>query len=221
MKIDDKLFRKAMSSFPSGVTIVTTLDTEGQSRGFTATAFSSLSCNPPMILICLSNKAECFQTFTSSGRFAVNILSQDYEQLAMRFATTGADKFAGGEFVLGESGLPVLPYALASLECKVDQFHPGGDHVILTGIVEHANVHEGEATVYFGGKFRFLAELVPAKIDALKLQVTALMIKAVRKETRAGTLDCRAVLDETGCDVQKAIDLIRSRGQKTPKIVWV
>ncbi|KAF3999531.1 hypothetical protein [Glaciimonas immobilis] len=57
--------------------------------------------------------------------------------------------------------------------------------------------------------------------EKLKIQVTALMIKAVRKETRAGTLDCRAVLEETGCDVEKAIELIRLRGQKTPKIVWV
>ena len=60
-------------------------------------------CNPPMILVCLANKAECFQTFTPSGRFTVNILSQDYEQLAMRFATTGADKFAGGGIYSGKN----------------------------------------------------------------------------------------------------------------------
>lgn len=157
MQIDDKLFREAMSSFPSGVTIVTTVDDAGRSWGFTATAFSSLSCNPPMILVCLANKAECCDKFTAATRFAVNILTSGHEKLAMHFATKGADKFANGEFMSGQSGLPVLPHALVALECRLEGCYPGGDHTILTGIVEHANVHPGEATVYFGGKFRLLA----------------------------------------------------------------
>ncbi len=166
MQIDDKLFRDAMSSFPSGVTIVTTVDDEGRSWGFTASAFSSLSCDPPMILVCPSNKAECFGAFTAATRFAVNILAPEHEKLAIRFATKGGDKFANGDFVLGQSGMPILPHALVALECRLEGFYPGGDHSILTGIIEHANLHDGEAAVYFRGKFRSLAS--PKRTRKLK-----------------------------------------------------
>ena len=150
-------FKEAMGRFPSGVTIVTTVDQDGRSWGFTATAFSSLSIDPPLILACLAGKAECKAAFMSATQFAVSILRPEHKDLAIRFATKGIDKFAGGEFSTGNIGVPVLTDAVVTIECTMEAKYPGGDHVILVGAVEHIKIQKGEATIYHGGKFHTLA----------------------------------------------------------------
>jgi len=153
MAIDGKVFRESMGCFPSGVVIATTLDKEGKRWGFTASAFSSLSLVPPMILVCLDLKADSYVAFSSANQFAVNILRPAHEKLAMKFASKGGDKFSGGEFKAGKLDVPVLSGALAVLECKMDSMYDAGDHTILTGIIEHAVVEDGPALAYMGGKF--------------------------------------------------------------------
>lgn len=129
-------FRAAMSRFASGVTIVTAYDGDGEPRGFTASAFCSLSVDPPMVLLCVGRDADSHPVFVAADRFAVSILRPEHRDLALRFAAKGDDKFAGGEFEKGPAGLPVLCDALATVECRVDGRFPGGDHTILTGVVE-------------------------------------------------------------------------------------
>jgi flavin reductase ActVB len=150
-------FKEAMARFPSGVTIVTTIDDNGRPWGFTATAFSSLSLSPPLVLACLAGKAECMRAFTKASCFAVNILRPQHKDLAIRFATKCIDKFAGDEFSAGEKGAPILLSALVTIECTLSNKYPGGDHVILVGAVDNVMTRRGEASVYFAGKFHALS----------------------------------------------------------------
>ncbi len=160
--MNDEAFRDAMARFASGVTIVTTVAPDGSPRGYTASAFTSLSVDPPMVLSCLAEEAECHEVFVAAETFAVSILGPQHEDLAMRFATRGADKFGGGEFSDGSLGLPVLSNAIATVECRLEGLFPGGDHTILTGLVEHCTVGGGPALVYFMREFFEISEPKPA-----------------------------------------------------------
>lgn len=150
-------FKRAMGCFPSGVTIVTTIDGDNQQHGFTASAFSSLSLSPPLVLVCLANSADCFEYFNNEKRFAINIISSKHEELALKFATKGCDKFSGDEFISGASGLPILADVPASLECETKYIYPGGDHIILVGEIKHVRVNDESPTVWHQGKFHHIA----------------------------------------------------------------
>ena len=152
--LDNDTLVDALAKFPTGVVIVTTLDRIGRRWGFTASAFTSLSLNPPQVLVCLARTADCYMTFSRAERFAVNVLKDKHEALARRFATKRAAKFAGGEFVRGDFGLPVLPDALAVLECEVARLMSSGDHTIIIGDVKTASSSYGEPAVYHDRAFR-------------------------------------------------------------------
>ncbi|MFI9203824.1 flavin reductase family protein [Streptomyces sp. NPDC053048] len=154
--ISPDLFRAALSHWASGVTVVTTRDAAGQSHGFTASAFSSVSLDPALVLVCLDNKANCFDAFDQSEGFVIHLLAQGQQELAGRFASKGADKFAGTGVTLSAAGQPVLPGALARLECRTERRIPGGDHLILIGEVHDAHEGEGEPLVYFQRGFHEL-----------------------------------------------------------------
>lgn len=159
MALDTDTFRQALSRFASGVTIVTTLGDDGRPWGFTASAFSSLSLDPPLILVCLANTAECHPHFATTDSFAVNILRHEHRPLAELFAARGADKFGGEDFVDGDDGLPTLPDALAVLSCNVYQRLEAGDHTILIGEVYAAEARKGQPMLHFD---RIFHRLTPA-----------------------------------------------------------
>jgi flavin reductase ActVB len=147
---DVRRFRDAMASFPSGVTIVTTTDDDGRWWGFTATSFCSVSMDPPLVLVCLAATAECHPVFTAAQRWVVHVVPPEHADLAVRFATRGADKFGGGGFSDKEYGIPVLQQACAMLDCSLYARHPGGDHTILVGRVEHTRIDEAKLpALYF------------------------------------------------------------------------
>lgn len=156
--VDRDAFRQAMTRFAAGVTIVTTVDESGRAWGFTANAFTSLSLDPPLVLVCLDSGAQCHTSFAVSDGFAVNVLRPEHRQLALRFASKGTDKFAPGEFRRSRAGLPVLPDALAAIECTTEQRIPGGDHTILIGRVHDCEVGDGAPMIYFNRGFRTLAD---------------------------------------------------------------
>lgn len=155
-KVNDNSFKQAMACFPSGVTIVTSIDDAGQKCGFTASAFSSLSLSPPLILVCLANNADCFNNFNNQNKFAVNIIGAEHEALAFKFATKGLDKFGGDEFEQGSHGLPILSNCPVSLECNTENIYSGGDHIILVGHVKYLIVNGGTPSVWHEGKFHQL-----------------------------------------------------------------
>jgi flavin reductase ActVB len=157
---DTRRFREAMASFPSGVTIVTTTDETGKWRGFTATSFCSVSMEPPLILVCLANSAECRPAFTSAARWLVHVITDEHTELATRFATRGADKFAHPGFTANQHGLPTLAGASATLECDTHAIHSAGDHLILLGHVVDVRLGDGTPTVYYQRDFHPLEPTV-------------------------------------------------------------
>lgn len=153
MGIGPDEFRHVLGHFASGVTVVTTWDADGRPTGLTASAFTSVSLEPPLILVCVDHKAQSYPALHASGRFAVNVLAVEHETLSRRFATTDADKFNGVSYHPGPLGLPLLPEALAHLECRTVHAYSGGDHTIFVGEVEAAHAHDGEPLLYFRGDY--------------------------------------------------------------------
>ena len=154
-------FRKVLSHFGSGVTIVTTCDAEKRPTGLTCSSFASVSLDPPLILVCVDHKAQSFPALRAGGRFAVNILSSGQEAVSRRFATSKViDKFEGVAHMVTDFGLPLLAEALAHLECTTVNMHPEGDHTIFVGRVERISVPGGEPLLYFKGQYQRLAESI-------------------------------------------------------------
>jgi flavin reductase (DIM6/NTAB) family NADH-FMN oxidoreductase RutF len=159
---DPKAFRRVMGCFASGVTVVTTRRPDGQPCGLTANAVTSVSLTPPLLLICVDKKAESYPHFAAAGVFAVNVLTDDQEELSSRFATSGGDKFADVPFHWGEHGAPIIDGHLAALECRIVHAYAGGDHTIYVGEVEAAASHDGQPLLYYRGAYGRLAEPTPA-----------------------------------------------------------
>ena len=126
-----------MASYPAGVAVVTTLDTDGTPRGLTTTAVSSVSAEPPLLLVCVDLTSRTLPALRAGGRFVVNFLREGRSELARLFASKAEDKFAGVEWRPSATGMPVLEAdALAWAECvTVHEIEPG-DHVVLLGQVE-------------------------------------------------------------------------------------
>ncbi len=159
MAIDAELFKRVLGSFASGVTVVTTRDGGGQPRGMTVSAFSSVSLDPPLVLVCIDLKAESHPDLRAAGRFAINILGEGQHELSRRFAAKGVDRFAGVPVRPGVTGLPLLEGALGVLECRVVGEHPAGDHTIFIGEVEAAAVESEGPLLHFRGSYGAFAPL--------------------------------------------------------------
>jgi len=145
-------FREVMGRFASGVTLVTTVDRD-RLFGTTASAVTSLSLDPPMLLTCLNSSSATGQAIASRRLFAVNILGEDHSDLAVRFATRDIDKFKGVEIVDGLDGLPLLAGAIATLECEVTETTRGGTHYVFLAEVRRARGSVGAPLAYFRGQF--------------------------------------------------------------------
>ncbi len=152
-------FRNVMGSFAAGVTVVTTVTDAGVPVGLTATAFSSLSFEPPLCLVCIDSRSASHAAILASRKFAVNMLASQQVELSNRFASRSEDKFEGLAHAPGEAtGCPILEGVLASMECVVSDVLAGGDHSIFVGELRRVAVHVGSPLVYFRGGYRELAD---------------------------------------------------------------
>ncbi len=149
MPIDPSTFRAALARFASGVTIVTARDDGGRDVGMTVSAFTSLSLDPPLVLLCIDHAASVAPVLDTCERFAVNILAEDQEPLSRRFAEREVDRFDGVAIRRGLNGLALLEGALAHIECRTHSRTPGGDHTILIGAVEAADLGAGTPLLYY------------------------------------------------------------------------
>jgi flavin reductase (DIM6/NTAB) family NADH-FMN oxidoreductase RutF len=145
-------FRNVIGHFASGVTVVTTVH-DGRPYGTTASAVTSVSLEPPMLLICMNKQSETGQAVAACRRFAVNILSEDQPDAAVQFARKGDDKFVGIALDEGEAGVPLLRGALATLECRVVEEVTGGTHSVFFGEVHRGSARKGRPLTYFRGQF--------------------------------------------------------------------
>jgi flavin reductase (DIM6/NTAB) family NADH-FMN oxidoreductase RutF len=157
MAFDKSEFRRLMGQFATGVTVITTRDPSGQPFGLTANAFSSVSLEPPLVLVCVDKKADCYACFDQSGSFTVNILSDGQESLSRKFSTKGVDKFDGVGFRSGGNGCAVLEDATAHFECRIVQAVDAGDHTIYVGEVEAGEASDAAPLLFFRGGYRKLA----------------------------------------------------------------
>lgn len=153
MPIDTQEFRRVLGHFAAGVTIITTVGDDGKPYGLTATAFTSVSLEPPLVLVCVDKRAESHPHFHASRVFAVNFLAADQQELSRRFAVPGGDKFTGITLCPGVTGAPLLAGVLGYLECRTTDICEGGDHTIFIGQVEAADACAGEPLVYFRGMY--------------------------------------------------------------------
>ena len=153
MSLDSKEFRRALSAFPTGVAVVTTLDDVGQPHGLTVSSFNSVSLDPPMILWSQSVHAPSHPVFLSATGFVVNILAEDQADLSAQFSRGGADKFAGVVLEDSRDGPPLLAGCSATFECVTEHRYPGGDHTIFVGAVRRFKRHSHRPLVYGSGRY--------------------------------------------------------------------
>lgn len=147
-------FRHAMGQFATGVTIVTTMN-EDTPIGLTANSFTSVSLDPPLILVCLGKSLGCLDAFCASSQFGVNVLQAEQRETSTRFATKGTDRFSDLDWRLSNRSIPLISNALANLECKKTAELDYGDHMIFIGEVERATYDPSrEPLLYFGGQYR-------------------------------------------------------------------
>ncbi len=142
-------FRAALSRFASGVTVVTVRGADGTDHGMTVTAFSSLSLEPPLVLVCIDGAAAILPHLRQAEHFGVSILAMEQDALSRRFADQAVDRFEGVAITRATTGPALIDGAVAHLECRRVALHPGGDHVIAVGAVLQARAFAGEPLVYF------------------------------------------------------------------------
>lgn len=157
MPLDPQRFRQTMGSLVTGVTIVAARDPRGKSRGMTASSVTSLSLEPPMLLVCVGHEAEIHDSLVGAPLFGLSVLAEGQEGLALRFATKGSQHFDDLDVGFTPSGLPLIQGALAHLECRSEAVHSAGDHTIVTGVVEWAATREGPPLCHFRSRYMGLA----------------------------------------------------------------
>ncbi|MGX9355126.1 flavin reductase family protein [Roseobacteraceae bacterium S113] len=151
--MDQKDYRRALSSFPTGVTIVTAFDKDSQPWGLTANSFTSVSLHPPVISVCIAKSGRVFPTLAASSRFAVNILGADQQELALHFASDVENRFDGTPWDTSPGGAPFLRDVSAQLDCRIRARIDAEDHEILLGLVENYSHAAKAPLVYCRGTF--------------------------------------------------------------------
>ena len=148
--VGEEKFRRLMGHFPTGVTVVTARDLNDRPVGLTVSAFTSVSLDPPLVLVCIHHEAEPHDPLLQVGYFGVNVLSHDQGGLAIAFSQgDSAGRFQGLETLDAPMGSPLLPGSLAWLECRVHQVHEGGDHSIIVGEVLECELLGGDPLLFF------------------------------------------------------------------------
>ena len=152
-------FKKSLQLWASGITVVTTSSDKYGIQGMTVTAFSSVSVNPPQILVCINNYADTGEGIQESHSFAVNILSSNQEKTSNNFAggSSQKERFEKTDWTLGITGAPILNDSLMSLDCIVVDKFLAGTHWIIIGEVQQCICRTGEPLVYYRGGYRQLA----------------------------------------------------------------
>lgn len=147
-------FRRACAQFATGITVATVLGRDGIPSGMTANSFTSVSCCPPMVLICIAHGTTALAEFRANPVFGINVLAAEQRHLSVHFAAKRGDRFAGIDWQLSDLGVPLLTGVLATFECSVTQAVEAGDHTILIGEVLRTEAGpSGRPLLYFDSRY--------------------------------------------------------------------
>jgi len=158
MSANQEDFRRAMGCFATGVTVIT-VDYEGEVQGMTANAFTSVSLDPLLVLVCVDHNARTHSHLHARKRFGINVLSEEQRSISEHYARpdrdpAGAEEEAGARFDRTQHGTPVLRGALAYLECVLSSAQDAGDHTIFIAELEDVVVRNGKPLLYFQSSYR-------------------------------------------------------------------
>jgi flavin reductase (DIM6/NTAB) family NADH-FMN oxidoreductase RutF len=154
---DPRTLCDALGSFATGVTVVTCLTPDGSPAGLTVNSFTSVSLDPPLLLVCLAKPAASAVALIEATQFAVNVLQTGQQPASIRFATRDEDRFGTTPWACGEAGAPILKDSLGVFECERHAVYDGGDHHILVGQVTKASFDTSlDPLLYFRGSYRRL-----------------------------------------------------------------
>jgi flavin reductase (DIM6/NTAB) family NADH-FMN oxidoreductase RutF len=154
---DPRTLRDALGCFATGVTVVTALDRDGRPAGLTVNSFTSVSLEPPLLLVCIHKEATSAQVLVEAPGFAINVLQTGQQPQSMTFSTRVEDRFGSTPWSAGEGGAPILGDSLCVFECDRYAVYDGGDHHILVGQVVKASFDAAlDPLLYFRGRYRRL-----------------------------------------------------------------
>lgn len=159
MSIDPIEYRRVLGHFPTGVTVVTGADADGPA-GMAIGSFASVSLEPPLVMFCPAKSSSTWQRIQGTGAFCVNVLGHDQESICAVFAGRADDKFDGIEWTTAVTGAPVIPGAIATIDCEIHAVYDGGDHDIVVGLVQSMTTSEdaparGPLLFFQGGYGRY------------------------------------------------------------------
>ena len=152
---DPAAFRQAWGQFPTGVSVVTTIQPDGHVHGMTANGINSVSLEPLLVLACVGHTANSHKLIEQSGRFAITFLSEDQRPVGEYYARPPEKRVGDIEvsFSFTETGAAFVHGGLAAMDCRVVNSHEAGDHTIFIGEVDEIEVNPGRPLVFFEGKF--------------------------------------------------------------------
>ncbi len=148
-------FRQACAKFATGVAVITAVAGDGSPQGMTVNSFTSVSLDPPLVLVCIERQAAILPLLSQGAHFGVSVLSEQQKQLSVQFSQKG-DRFNGVAWVTGETGVPLLRGAIATFECRIVRLVQAGDHVIVLAEPVRVTASEGNPLLYFGSRYRIL-----------------------------------------------------------------
>lgn len=150
-------FKDAMAALAGGVCLVTAVDEKAEPVGFAASSVTSVSLDPPLLLMCQAKSSRSHRVFSACSLFAVNVLGEQQRDLAVRFSTPGVDRFTGTGFALDSAGVPTHPSALARVRCRRTRTIDAGDHSIIIGEVVDVDVTGGRPLVHQDRRYQRIA----------------------------------------------------------------
>ncbi len=149
-------FRRACGRFATGVAVAAAIDPEGAPHGITINSFSSVSLDPPLILICLGHAVAAIEVFRRARHFGLSVLRDDQQHLSERFARRVDNHFDGLPWRLGKTGAPLLDDVLAQIECSPVNRIAAGDHDIFIAEMSAVELFEGDPLIYYASDYRAL-----------------------------------------------------------------
>ncbi len=155
--VEPPLFRQLLGRFATGVTVLTSRSADGEPVGMTANSLSSVSLQPPLVLVSVENGHEMHAAMETGTHYVFNILSSEQEALSRRFAASEPNRFRGVSYRENQHGIAILDGVVAHIECEKQAAVPGGDHTIFVGLVVGGDTTDHRPLLYYRGGYAGLS----------------------------------------------------------------